>query len=817
VWAYAIVFLSVLLFIDAPVRFLKPMFSLKVTFFLAALCGSCFAVEDASDVSPIEKVITMMEDLMTETLVEGKAEAKTYDKFACFCKDMSTEKTDAINENTDYLAELEATIQEQIAKRTSLDNQIAESSTILAEKMKGIKEADAKRAKDAEDFKIAEADCFTFKKEIDFAVVELMAGEEGFLQLKAVISEHKAHGMDSVQEGLRKYLDQNPQITEDERQFINTNFLQEANEVAPHQSATGGVVKTVKELKPGMMETLKRLRADEVQSKHEYQMVIQGLTQEKTAEQKVLDDAQKSQAKNTEELGQASKDMTITQGTLTDDQGFLKKLTENCNTKSKQWDQRSSSRAAELTALTNAITIVKSRVATKDKSRSFIQQNSSMPNIHVPKTSMIQADTNSAYEEVLDVADEEEEAMSFLQMSPRKRVVSLLARPQDVDGDRIIAQVNHKMEKSDDFDDMTPAQKELARATALSKVSATLGTTNVDPIKERKEETEKSKRAWIMKFLKSKATSLKSTNLAALSAQMSTTGPFDKITKLINELIERLMQEQADEASHQGWCNTQLGKAKAARERKAESILGLNDAMSKAENLRDKLIEETATLGTEIDELTASLEKMTKERSDESAENEATIKEAEEGKAAVDEALDMLDKFYKTAAKNTVLLESSSTATQVPDMPDAGFDGANKGNQDAAAGILGMLEVISSDFARTIKTTAAAEKTAAADFLAFETETKTSLGVKTNTKNAKEAEKTETINELANNKDSMEEDQALLDKAIQELLELEPACFPKAEPYEVRVAKREQEIESLKTALCTLDREGPEQTEAECA
>jgi len=430
---------------------------------------------------------------------------------------------------------------------------------------------------------------------------------------------------------------------------------------------------------------------------------------------------------------------------------------------------------------------------------------------------MIQADTNAAYDEVLDVADEEEEAMSFLQMSPRKRVVSLLARPQDVDGDRIIAQVNHKMEKSDDFDDMTPAQKELARATALSKVSATLGTTNVDPIKERKEETEKSKRAWIVKFLKSKATSLKSTNLAALSAQMSTTGPFDKITKLINELIERLMQEQADEASHQGWCNTQLGKAKEARERKAESILGLNDAMSKAENLRDKLIEETATLGTEIDELTASLAKMTKERSDESAENEATIKEAEEGKAAVDEALDMLDKFYKTAAKNTVLLESSSSATQVPDMPDAGFDGANKGNQDAAAGILGMLEVISSDFARTIKTTAAAEKTAAADFLAFETETKTSLGVKTNTKSAKEAEKTETINELAENKDSMEEDQALLDKAIQELLELEPACFPKAEPYEVRVAKREQEIESLKTALCTLDREGPEQTEAECA
>merc|ERR1719207_317613 len=271
-----------------------------------------------------------------------------------------------------------------------------------------------------------------------------------------------------------------------------------------------------------------------------------------------------------------------------------------------------------------------------------------------------------------------------------------------------------------------------------------------------KQNREKEQKRAVLKMLKGKADSLKSTNLAAITAQMSTTGPFDKITKLIQELIERLMQEAADEANHQGWCNTQLGKAKEARERKAESILGLNDAMAKAESLRDKLQEETSTLATEISELEAALAKMTKERSEEAAENEATIKESEEGKAAVDEALDMLDKFYKTAAKNTVLLESSSTATQVPDMPDAGFDGANKGNQDAAAGILGMLEVISSDFARTIKTTAAAEKKAASDFLAFETETKTSLGVKTNTKSAKEAEKTETINELADNKGSME-------------------------------------------------------------
>ena len=208
----------------------------------------------------------------------------------------------------------------------------------------------------------------------------------------------------------------------------------------------------------------------------------------------------------------------------------------------------------------------------------------------------------------------------------------------------------------------------------------------------------------------------------------------------------------------------------------------------------------------------------TKLRNDESAENAATVSEAQEGLEAVNEAIDILDKFYKTSAKAEVEFlqtHASATRTKGPadDLPDAGFGGAYKASQGASTGVLGMMDVIKSDFERTIKETEKDEKAAAAEFLAFDTETKSSIAQKTTAKNAMDAEKVETEGTIAEDKESLTEEQSLLDKAIQEIMELQPACVDTGMSYEDRVAKREQEIESLKEALCILEKEGPEKEE----
>merc|ERR1719199_368599 len=218
--------------------------------------------------------------------------------------------------------------------------------------------------------------------------------------------------------------------------------------------------------------------------------------------------------------------------------------------------------------------------------------------------------------------------------------------------------------------------------------------------------------------------------LLRLASQIAA-DPFAKVKKLIQELIERLLAE----ANQKGWCDKSIGDAEQKRDYAAEEIAALNAEMAKLEATRDKLNEEISILDEEIAELKAARDKATKIRAIEKAENEETIKTASEGLVAIEMAMDILTKFYKTAAKATVLAQGP-----MDDAPDSGFKSgeAYTGGQGASTGIIEMMDVIKSDFERTIKVTMEEEAKAQKEYQKFMTETGMSLGEKTVAKEEKE-------------------------------------------------------------------------------
>merc|ERR1719387_3263210 len=633
-------------------------------------------------------------------------------------------------------------------------------------------------------------------KEIDFAVAELKAKEKA-AGGAALIS---IKGMEKTVTKMALMADAMgvaPKHTK-----MMTALLQQDPEVPMEDFAFDAteVIKTVKELKPGFEGKAKDLKVAEAKTNGEHMLVMQALTDEKKKAEKLLGDATKIKATDMEGIAKAQAEITSVSATMTDDQAYLTELTGTCNEQSKVWDQRSKMRQDELTALTSALTIVKDKVATKTTGTvRLAQQASKVEAAAEPKEQDSQASQPSGEDQ--EEGDEEEEAPE----APKSDAVFDSADGDD--DDKALAFVQELSSPRLQGRGLVSAIQVRSRQNLRAAAGGS------DP------------RSRVLTLIRTRSQELQSPVLTALASRLAS-DPFVKIRKLIQELIERLLQEAADEANHKGFCDKEMGKAKQERDTSVEDLTALNTALSENEAKRDKLTEEIAVLTKAITELDGALATATKTRADESAENAATVKEASEGLEAVQMAIDILDKFYKTAAKATVLAQAQGEDAKgedeeddaaIPGMPDTGFSGANTGSQGASTGILGMMDVIMSDFERTIKTTEKEEKEAAATFLKYETETKSSIGQKTMAKTNNEATLTETTGSIAEDKQSLEDEQKIIDKALQEIIELQSACVDTGMSYEERVAKREQEIESLKEALCTLDKEGPEQTEPECA
>jgi len=310
-------------------------------------------------------------------------------------------------------------------------------------------------------------------------------------------------------------------------------------------------------------------------------------------------------------------------------------------------------------------------------------------------------------------------------------------------------------------------------------------------------------RQLIISLLKGNGQQLKSTVLTSLAARIAV-DPLGKVKKLIQELIERLLTEAANEANQKGWCDKATADATQKRQYSADEIEDLNAKMAKLEALSAKLGEELATLAKEIKDLNDAQAKAEKARKEEKAENANTVTEAKAGLGAVKMAIDILDKFYKTSAKANVDL--SLAQGPLDDAPDAGFDNgeAYTGAGAESGGIIGMMEVIQSDFERTISETKKAEAEAEQDHMKFMTETSMSLAEK----NVAKKEKTRLKDETDNNENDAEEELSsqtkILVTSIKELIELKAACVDTGMSYADRVAMREQEIASLKKALCIL-------------
>jgi len=277
--------------------------------------------------------------------------------------------------------------------------------------------------------------------------------------------------------------------------------------------------------------------------------------------------------------------------------------------------------------------------------------------------------------------------------------------------------------------------------------------------------------------------------LAQLATRMaaamrgSSKDPFSKVTGLISSMIEKLLQEAQADATEKAYCDKEMAETETKKAEKEAAIEKLSTQVDSMTAKSAKLKEELATLQKELASLSRAQAEMDKLRAAEKAAFEVNSAELEKGVKGIRMALKVLNEYY------------------------AKEDKSHSSSDGAGSGIIGLLEVVESDFSKSLSEMIAAEEAAVSEYETTTKENEISKAakdqdVKYKTKEAKGLGKATT--EANADKAGVQDE---LDAVNDYYKSIKERCIAKAEPYAERVKRRTAEIAGLKQALTILDGE----------
>jgi len=279
--------------------------------------------------------------------------------------------------------------------------------------------------------------------------------------------------------------------------------------------------------------------------------------------------------------------------------------------------------------------------------------------------------------------------------------------------------------------------------------------------------------------------------------------PFAKVKGLIVDMISKLEKEAGAEATEKAYCDEQMAKTEAKKSELEEDVAKLtakiDQALSKSAQLKDEVKE----LESELAALAKEQAEMDKIRQETHADYGTAKADLELGLNGVRQALSILRDYYGTGG--AAMLQDGaglSALMQQPAKPEI-----HSSAQGAGDSIIGILEVVESDFATNLAKEEAAEEDAQAEYEKITQEnsvTKTlkDQDVKYKTQEAKSLDKS-----IADMTGDRETESTELAAVLEYYARIKDRCIAKPETYEERKRRREAEIQGLKEALTVLEDE----------
>jgi chromosome segregation ATPase len=319
----------------------------------------CFAGVLASQVSPVQKVIEMLDDLKAKVAGDLSAEETMMSKYTTWCDEEDNTKEDAITSNKRTIGDLNAVIADSNARIGELSTEIEELAGKISSAEADLSKATGIRGEENDSFSATEKELTETIDTLERATAVLSRGQYSFLQRGGAKDLSKlatglskiieASWVNSQQKKVVQSLLQSAESEDDE-----DLSLQPQATAAAFSSQGGGILDTLKEMSDKAEGTLTDARGAEMKSKHEFEMLKSSLEQELKTMKKRMSAASAEKAGTEKTMSDASEELATTEKTLAADTKYLSELRMSCSKKAEEWEQRQKDAGEEMAAIAKA-------------------------------------------------------------------------------------------------------------------------------------------------------------------------------------------------------------------------------------------------------------------------------------------------------------------------------------------------------------------------------------------------------------------------------------------------------------------------------
>merc|ERR1719265_1416808 len=338
---------------------------------------------------------------------EGEKEEEMYEKFMCYCETSGGALQKSIEEAEAKVPELMSAIEEAVAQKKQLEEELVQHRKDRADAKEAIEQATAIREKEAAEFAKEMAESNANIDALDRAIpaIEKGMGQVGGMRGAPLSSEQASlqAGRDAMsKKGFAAFMQttvgkkdvarlqklitnvESESLTDMDRSNVLSFLMQGSKQpisVDAYAPQSGEILGILKQLRDEMNADRKDAIEKEEAAKKAYEGLVAAKEKEIEAATKAIEEKLQRVGDLGVEIVQLKNELEETSGSLLEDKKFLADLEKNCAEKKAEWAERQKTRAQELLAIQETIKILNDddalelfkKTLPSPKSSSFLQ------------------------------------------------------------------------------------------------------------------------------------------------------------------------------------------------------------------------------------------------------------------------------------------------------------------------------------------------------------------------------------------------------------------------------------------------------------